>query len=142
MFKLPASLHISYPTILALSQELCASILHLILLFLLSTKSYLCVHSLKQEAFSGILPIYHFIYVCVRSVTHNPLQPHGLYSPLGSSGHGIFQARILEQVAISYSRESSQPPDTEPRSLASLALAGRFFTTAPYKHIQPIQTAL
>ena len=32
-------------------------------------------------------------------------------SPLGSSVHGIFQARILEQVAISYSRESSWPKD-------------------------------
>jgi len=57
----------------------------------------------------------------------------------GSSVHGIFQARILEQVAISYSRRSSQPPGIEPGSLASAALAGRLFTTAPYK---PIQTAL
>ena len=32
-------------------------------------------------------------------------------SPPGSSIHGIFQARILEQVAISYSRESSEPSD-------------------------------
>ena len=32
-------------------------------------------------------------------------------SPPGSSVHGIFQARILEQVAISYSRGSSQPRD-------------------------------
>ena len=30
------------------------------------------------------------------------------YSPSGSFVHGIFQARILEQVAISSSRESSQ----------------------------------
>ena len=30
------------------------------------------------------------------------------YSPPGSSVHGIFQARILEQVAISFSRGSSQ----------------------------------
>ena len=29
----------------------------------------------------------------------------------GSSVHGIFQARILEWVAISYSRRSSQPRD-------------------------------
>ena len=29
----------------------------------------------------------------------------------GSSGRGIFQARILEYVAISFSRESSQPRD-------------------------------
>ena len=32
-------------------------------------------------------------------------------SPPGSSVHGIFQARILEWVAISYSRGSSQPRD-------------------------------
>ena len=30
-------------------------------------------------------------------------------SPTGSSVHGIFQARILEWVSISFSRESSQP---------------------------------
>ena len=34
------------------------------------------------------------------------LQPHGRYPP-GSFVHGISQARILEWVAISYSRESS-----------------------------------
>ena len=33
------------------------------------------------------------------------------YSPLGSSVHGIFQARILEWVAISYSKGSSPPRD-------------------------------
>ena len=32
-------------------------------------------------------------------------------SPPGSSVHGIFQARILEWIAISYSRGSSQPRD-------------------------------
>ena len=32
-------------------------------------------------------------------------------SPPGSSVHGIFQARILECVAISFSRRSSQPRD-------------------------------
>ena len=31
--------------------------------------------------------------------------------PLGSSVHGIFWARILEGVAISFSRGSSQPRD-------------------------------
>ena len=30
-------------------------------------------------------------------------------NPLGSSVHGIFIARILEWVAISFSRESSRP---------------------------------
>ena len=33
------------------------------------------------------------------------------YSPPGSSVHGIFQARILEWVAISFSRGSSRPRD-------------------------------
>ena len=32
-------------------------------------------------------------------------------NPPGSSVHGIFKARILEQVAISYSKGSSQPRD-------------------------------
>ena len=39
------------------------------------------------------------------------LQLHGLNSPSGSSFHGIFQARILEWVAISFSKGSSQPRD-------------------------------
>ena len=33
------------------------------------------------------------------------------YSPLGSSAHGILQARILEWIAIPSSRGSSQPKD-------------------------------
>ena len=49
--------------------------------------------------------------------------------PLGSFAHGILQARILEWVAISYSRDSSGPV-IEPSSLVSPAVAGKFFTTA------------
>ena len=51
-------------------------------------------------------------------------------SPPGPSIHGISQARILEWVAISFSRESSQPRDWT-WSLVCPALAGRFFTTEP-----------
>ena len=36
------------------------------------------------------------------------LQPHGLYTP-DSFIHGIFQVRILDCVAISFPRVSSQP---------------------------------
>ena len=43
--------------------------------------------------------------------------------PPGSFVHGIFQAGILEWVAISFFRGSSQPRDQP----VSLALAGRFF---------------
>ena len=52
-------------------------------------------------------------------------------SPPGSSGHGIFQARILERVAISYSRDLPHPgiEPVFPGFPASQALAGRFFTT-------------
>ena len=42
-------------------------------------------------------------------------------SPLGSSVHGIFQAKILEWVTISSSRGSSQP-GIEPKSPVSPAL--------------------
>ena len=47
----------------------------------------------------------------------------------GSPVHGIFQARILEWAAISYSKGSFQPRD-RPTSLVSPALAGEFFTTS------------
>ena len=48
-------------------------------------------------------------------------------SPPGFSVHVILQARILEWVAISFSRGSSQPRD---RTWVSCT-AGRFFTTEP-----------
>ena len=47
----------------------------------------------------------------------------------GSSVHEILQAKILEWVAISFSRGSSWPRDP--------ALAGRFFTTEPPGKPQP-----
>ena len=50
-------------------------------------------------------------------------------SPLDSSVHGILQARILQWVAISFSRESSRPRD---RTHVS-CIAGRFFTTEPLR---------
>ena len=54
-------------------------------------------------------------------------------SPPGSSVHGVFQARILEWVAISLSRESLQPRDWTQVSRVS-CIAGRFFITmAPGK---------
>ena len=47
----------------------------------------------------------------------------------GSSVHGILQARILEWVAMPFSRGSSDP-GIKPMSLMSPALAGGFFTTS------------
>ena len=50
-------------------------------------------------------------YVCVWAQFHPSLCDPMDYSPPGSSDNGIFQARILEQVAISYSRRSSLSRD-------------------------------
>ena len=52
------------------------------------------------------------------------------YSPPGSSARGIFQARILEWVAISYSRGSSQP-GSNPHLLHHLLWQVGSFTTVP-----------
>ena len=57
-----------------------------------------------------------------RSVVSDSLQPVDC-SPPGSSVHGILQARILEWVAISFSRGSSQPRDQTQVS----HIAGRHF---------------
>ena len=52
----------------------------------------------------------------------------------GSSVHGIFQARILEWVASSFSRGSSPPRDGTRVS----HIAGRFFTVWATRHILKI----
>ena len=52
------------------------------------------------------------------------------YSLPDSSVHGISQARILEWVATSFSRDLPDP-GLEPASLAASALAGVFFATEP-----------
>ena len=54
-----------------------------------------------------------FLRLCCCSVAKSclPLCDPMSYSLPGSSFHGIFQARILEWIAISFSRGSSQPRD-------------------------------
>ena len=54
-------------------------------------------------------------------------------SPPGSSVHGIFQARILEWVAISFSRGSSQPWDGT--HLSDVSCIGRqvLYTSATWE---------
>ena len=51
----------------------------------------------------------------------------------GFSDHGIFQARVLEWVAISFSRESSQPRD---RTRVSRIVGRRFILCATRKPLQ------
>ena len=56
-------------------------------------------------------------------------------SPPGSSVHGIFQARILEWVAISFSRKSSPPRD---RTWVS-CIVDRCFTVWATRKDSPVQ---
>ena len=58
--------------------------------------------------------------------------PMDYCSPPGSSTHGILQARILEWVAIPFSRESSQPSDRTQIS----CIVGRFFTIWATREVQ------
>ena len=58
--------------------------------------------------------------------------------PANYSAHGIFQARILEWVAISYSRWFSRPRNPA-ESPPPLALAIRFFSTVPPGKRETIQ---
>ena len=48
------------------------------------------------------------------------------HSLRGSSVHGVFQARVLEWVAIPFSSGSSQPRDL----IQVSCIAGRFFTNS------------
>ena len=80
-------------------------------------------------------PMLHNKSVCVCTLSHVRL-----FATTWTVAHPaplwIFQARILEWVAISFSRRSSHP-GIEPASLASSALAGRFFTSWVTGEIQP-----
>ena len=72
-----------------------------------------------------MINIIHTLKVKVMSLSHVQIfcDPMDCSLP-GYSVHGIFQARVLEWLAISFSRGSSQPRD---RTLLS-CIAGRCFT--------------
>ena len=69
-------------------------------------------------------------YMCAKSLQLCPtlMRPYGL-QPARLFCPWVLQARILEWMAISFSRGSSQPRD-QTRVLGLLALAGGFFTTS------------
>ena len=71
----------------------------------------------------------HQVYCCFCLVTKSsPTLCYPMYcSSSGSSVHGISQARILEGVAISFSRGSSWPRDRT----CIFSLPGRYFTLEP-----------
>ena len=74
-------------------------------------------HLLTSVACKDILVVL-VIQLCL--TLHDPMD----YSPPGSSVHGILQARILQWVAIPFSRASSRPRDQTQVS----CITGRFFT--------------
>ena len=68
--------------------------------------------------------------MCVCVLSHVCLfAPHELYSLPGSFVHGIFQVRILEWVAISFSKVLTNPGIK--LTSGSPALAGGFLATVP-----------
>ena len=81
-----------------------------------------------------------FCYICLQwvkwncSVVSDSCDPMGCNLP-ASSIHGIFQARILEWVAISFSRRSSQPRDWTQVS----HIVGRCFTIWATKKVFSIK---
>ena len=66
-----------------------------------------------------------FIYVYCGAHSHLTVCDPMDYSPQGSSVHGIFQEKILERIAIAYSKGSSWP------GIKSVSLVCGFFTTVP-----------
>ena len=78
------------------------------------------MHSLTD----GHLGSFHILCVCVSPLVTSDFCNPMDYSLLGSSVHGILQARILEWVAISFSKGSSQPRDCTQVS----CITGRFLT--------------
>ena len=71
------------------------------------------------------IPYHYCVCMCAQSCLTlcDPMD----CSPPGFFAHGIFQVRILEWIAISYFRGSSQPRDQTGISCIS-SLAGGFFT--------------
>ena len=77
-----------------------------LLLKWLSRTPQLCGAHFSEAAFPVCVCVVLVAQLCL--TLGGPLDS----SPPGSSVHGILQARILDRVAISYSRQSSQPRDS------------------------------
>ena len=75
--------------------------------------------------------------VKVKSLSHVQLFVTPWTSPPGSSVHGIFQARILEWVVISFSRGSSWPRDQCKVSWISCIGSVQFSHSVVYNTSQP-----
>ena len=100
-----------------------------VLLFSFSSSENWHFGMMKAKDLKMMMPhSYSWYCVCAQSclILWDPMD----CSPPGFSVYGIFQARILELVTISYSRGSSWPRDRIHVSCVS-CIAGGFFTTEP-----------
>ena len=106
---------------------------------LLKILAYYTIHKLKKKKSALFLqkesPKFigkYCCYCCLVAKSCLTLCDPMDCSPPGPSDHGIFQARILEWVAISFSRGSSQP-----RNQTCVSCIGSKFFTAepPGKHV-------
>ena len=92
--------------------------------------SLICLGTLNANITSLITVVLLFSLLSCVWLCCNPMD----YSPLGYSVHGISQARILEWVAISICRGSSQPRDQNCIS----CIKGTLFTTV-VQSLSPVQ---
>ena len=105
---------------------------HSLLLSLLLYLKCFLLKFLKSETwcFSLYVLLKLLLLLFSHEVVSDSLRPHGRW-PARLSVHGILQARILEWVAISFSRGSFRPRD----QTHDYCLAGRLFTTEPLKRM-------
>ena len=82
------------------------------------------IESLEIDLIKKFASRFEDVCVLVTQLCLTLCDPMDYYSPLGSSVHGILQERMLEWIAISFSRGSSQ---LRVQTQVSCT-AGRFFT--------------
>ena len=129
--------HSSVPSIqeaLALNSNICACarLTRLIPIFRWGTLGLEKKSTLQRETslqtWNKLDYPHEFSNVCSDAQSHLILGDHMDSSLPGSSVHGIVQARILERVAISFSRRSSRPRNQT--HIPCLLRCRRFFTTS------------
>ena len=97
----------------------------------------MCVNNNMNNSNNNMVNISNNIFLILKvRVAHScptPCNPLDC-SPPGSSIHDVFQARMVERLAISYFRGSSSPRDQTQVS----SIVGRFFTIWATREVEPI----
>ena len=91
------------------------------------------LQSLLGSCLPRSAPLLVCVHVCSVALSCPTLCDPMDYSPPGSSVHGIFQARTLEWIAVSFSRGSSSPRNRTGVS----CIAGGFFIAEPTREATP-----